>query len=56
MYEGSRKYAVRGETRSRVYENEYAGGDYTLDAAFASGPPEFASFARELWEQYKNQK
>ena len=55
MYEGAQKYAVRGETRSRVSENEYAGGEYTLDAAFASGPAEFAAFAKELWAEYNNQ-
>ena len=54
MYEGGKKYAVRGETRSRVTATEYAGGSYTLDAAFASGPAEFAAFARQLWEQYNN--
>ena len=54
MYEGGKKYAVRGETRSRVTETEYAGGGYTPDAAFASGPAEFAAFAKQLWEHYKN--
>ena len=61
MYEGDRKYAVRGETRSLVAffdddaKNEYAGGDYVMDAAFANAPPAFTSFAKELWEQYKNE-
>jgi hypothetical protein len=55
MYEGGKKYAVRGNTRSLVTENEYAGGEYTLDAAFASGPAVFSAFAKELWEKYKNQ-
>jgi len=61
MYEGGRKYAVRGETRSLVAffgddaKNEYAGGDYVMDAAFENAPPPFTSFAKELWEQYKNE-
>lgn len=55
MYEGGQKYAVRGETRSRVSANKYAGGKYRLDAAFASGPPEFSAFAKRLWEEHKNQ-
>jgi hypothetical protein len=55
MYEGGKKYAVRGKTRSRVSGTEYAGGEYTLDAAFVSGPTEFAPFARKLWTEHKKQ-
>jgi len=60
MYEGGRKYAVRGETRSLAAEfedgkKEYAGGEYTLDPAFNAAPYEFVSFAKELWEAFKNQ-
>jgi len=60
MYEGDRKYALRGETRSLVADfgdpakNEYAGGDYVPDAAFNAAPPAFLSFAKELWEKYKS--
>ena len=59
MYEDGKKYAVQGETRALVahFENGekiYAGGEYVLDKAFNSGPKEFAAFAKELWEKYKN--
>ena len=50
MYEGEKKYAVRGKAK-----NDFMGGEYTMDAAFASGPSEFSDFAKEMWEKYKNQ-
>lgn len=53
MYEGDKKYAVRGKTRSRVDENTYAGGDYAMDPALLGGPAEFSTFATQLWERYK---
>jgi len=58
-YEGDQKYALRGEMRSLVAyygdpeKNEYAGGDYAVDAAFNAAPPTFLNFARELWEKSK---
>lgn len=54
MYEGAQKYAVRGETRARIFENEYAGGECTLDNSFTSASPEFSTFARQLWDNHKN--
>ena len=54
MYEGAQKYAVRGETRARVFEDEYAGGECTLDDSFTSASPEFSTFARQLWDNHKN--
>ena len=53
MYEGEKKYAVRGETRSWVGGDEYAGGECTLDQAFTDGPAELRKFAVQLWEEYK---
>ena len=54
MYEGGKKYAVRGTTRSRVNADEFAGGEYALGEEFASGPAEFTPFAEELWAEYRN--
>lgn len=53
MYEGEKKYAVRGETRSWVGGDEYSGGECTLDQAFIGGPAELRKFAVQLWEEYK---
>jgi len=53
MYEGNKKYAVRGENRVRVSEKEYSGGQYTLDESFKKGNPLFRQFAINLWEKNK---
>lgn len=56
MYEGSRKYAMRGE--SKIYNgkdenglDQYFGGEYKVDHAFETGPPLFLAYAKELWEK-----
>jgi len=61
MYEGNLKYAVRGKTRALVgdfgnpQKNVYDGGEYELDPVLKTAPVEYVKFAKELWEQYKNQ-
>jgi len=50
MFEGEKKYAMRGKA-----QNDFMGGEHTMDAAFASGPSEFSDFAKEMWEKYKKQ-
>ena len=45
MYEGGKKYAVRGETQALVNKNAHVGGEYALDEAFNSGPDTFVTFA-----------
>jgi hypothetical protein len=59
MYEGGKKYAVRGEALSMNQysedEFEYIGGGYTLDDAF-NAAPEYKDFAVDLWETFKKPK
>lgn len=50
MYEGTTKYALRGETKERVGENEYAGGDFKADPAFDQAPRQFVEFAQAQWK------
>lgn len=50
LYEGSTKYAARGETREQVGEAEYAGGDFVLDPSFEQAPRSFAEFVRFQWK------
>ena len=52
MYEGEKKYAVRG-----IVQNEFMGGELEteMNKLFASVPSEFRDFAKELWVKYKNQ-
>ncbi len=50
MYEGATKYALRGDSRERVGENEFMGGEFKADAAFDQAPPKFLEFARAKWK------
>lgn len=51
MYEGSKKYAVRGTNRVPAGENTFDGGEYTLDDAFKKGPEAFRKYAEQLWKK-----
>lgn len=55
MYEADKKYALRGESRVKVSETDYAGGDYTLDSNFKTGPPAFKQYAEKLWNKHKEE-
>jgi hypothetical protein len=56
MYEGNKKYAVRGESRVQVSEKDFIGGQYTFDENFKNGNSLFRQFAINLWEKNKLQK
>jgi hypothetical protein len=49
LYEGAAKYALRGETKERVGEKEFAGGTFTPDPAFEKAPRPFLEFAKAQW-------
>lgn len=51
MYQGKQKFAIRGQNKVQISENEFLGGDYKFDKAFANGPKEFLAFARKLWDK-----
>lgn len=51
MYEGEKKYAVRGTNKVKVSEKEYMGGEYSFDDAFKKAPKEFSQYATTLWEK-----
>lgn len=51
MYEGNKKYAMRGDSRVQVGGDEYAGGAYNLDKAFRSAPPSFRNYAVRMWKE-----
>jgi hypothetical protein len=55
MYQGTQKFAMRGESRVFVGKDEsgtrhYLGGKYAFDAAFNEGPRSFREFAKQLWD------
>jgi len=56
MYQGQQKYAMRGQNKVQVSENEFYGGDYKFDKAFTDGPNEFREFAKKLWDKNIMQK
>ncbi|MBR5704477.1 MAG: hypothetical protein IKX21_00740 [Deltaproteobacteria bacterium] len=48
MYEGKKKYAMRGDTQWCDL-----GGRGTMDAAFKSGPEVFRLYAQKLWNRWR---
>jgi len=55
MYEGPRKYAVRGTTRVTLEGGEQADA-YTLDAAWKAAPATFRQHALKLWQQHRDER
>lgn len=53
MYEGKKKYAIRGETLVKLPEQPVYGGATTIDSSFKSAPKEFQQFAVTQWEKYR---
>ena len=56
MYEGSNKFAIRGENRVQIgidddNEKIFIGGEYKVDDAFENGPKVFKVFAQNLWNK-----
>lgn len=61
MYEGTQKYAMRGENKVFGGTDEkgkkyYIGGSYNFDSAFDEGPMEFLAYAKQLWQKNIMQK
>jgi hypothetical protein len=56
MYEGPRKYAVRGTSRIALGGGQHDGGTYTLDAAWAASPATFRQHALQLWQQHRDER
>ena len=56
MYEGSRKYAMRGENKIAFGTSDdgriqYEGGAYSFDVAFGNGPAAFRQEALKIWNR-----
>ncbi len=56
MYEGDRKYALRGENKVEMGtepdgKSQFTGGDYTFDSSFQKGPQAFRDFALKMWNR-----
>ena len=55
MYEGTAKYAVRGETVVDVGGGQKVGGTHALDAAIKDAPPAFAKHLETRWTELTRQ-
>ena len=53
MYEGQKKYAVKGLRKIRVSPTEILGGKYVMDSAFITGDPLFKNYAKALWKKHE---
>lgn len=51
MYEGKKKYALRGRSKV-IVGKEQDGGDKTFDYAFKNGSVVFRQYATKLWDKY----
>lgn len=56
MYQGSQKFAMRGESKvdggiDGKGNFQYIGGSYSFDSSFLDGPEVFRNFAKEVWEK-----
>jgi hypothetical protein len=55
LYEDTKKFAVRGQSRVDLGLGKTEGGDYTFDKAFSEGPKAFRVYAKTLWDKYVEQ-
>lgn len=55
MYEGIKKYALRGESRVKISATEYIGGSFTLDDNLKNGNALFRQYAEKLWIKNKTE-
>ena len=51
MYEGEKKYAIRGKNKVKISDKAYEGGEYTFDEIFKKGPLAFRDYATKLWKK-----
>lgn len=56
MYQGSQKFAMRGENKVKFSEKESYGGNYSFDKEFIKAPKVFKDYAIKLWNKNILQK
>lgn len=55
MYEGTNKYAIRGE-ELMILQKDSIGGTYNADSSFNKAPAAFLSYAKQHWKKFGFQK
>jgi hypothetical protein len=53
MYEGQKKFAMKGERKIKVSPTEVLGGKYIFDAAFLKADAVFRDYAKKLWKKHE---
>lgn len=56
MYQGQKKYAMRGRSRIKLSETEVEGGEYHFDNFFLNGSEKFRNYAKQLWKNNLNER
>lgn len=51
LYEGTKKYAMRGESKIKLPDTAPYGGKYIFDSAFKTAPAAFRNYAIMLWNK-----
>lgn len=51
MYENTKKYAMRGENKIQISENETYGGEFQMDKSFQTAHNSFKEYAINLWNK-----
>jgi hypothetical protein len=51
MYEGKKKFAMRGRNKVQTAENQFEGGEFEFDEAFKNAPQSIRDYAKKLWEE-----
>lgn len=54
MYEGDKKYAMRGQDRVQATDTQKIGGEYKFDYAFKACSTAFKTYALALWKKKIN--
>lgn len=55
MYEGTQKYAIRGE-ELMLLQKDTVGGSWNADTAFSKAPKVFLTYAVEHWQKFGKQE
>ncbi|QDG53919.1 hypothetical protein FIV42_25200 [Persicimonas caeni] len=50
VIEDGEKYVLRGDSKMRLSQTEWIGGDYKADPAFATAPEGFLAHAEKVWK------
>jgi hypothetical protein len=50
MYEGKKEHSMRGKSKVKISDTQYAGGAFEFDHDLLDGPQVFRDYAKQLWD------